>query len=81
MTREQLEELWEKMSREDWLAGEGFSGKVGGLTKIPHVCKPRIFEFAIEIRNATVDEAIDIVTDYQDINPLILERLNALKIK
>lgn len=41
-----IEDLWEQMSREDWLAGEGFSGKPGGLTKIPIVCRERIFEFA-----------------------------------
>lgn len=31
-------------------------------------------------RNKTIDEAIDIVTDYQDYNPLIIERLKAMKI-
>lgn len=31
-------------------------------------------------RNKTIDEAIDIVTDYQDYNPLIIERLKAMKV-
>lgn len=31
-------------------------------------------------RNKTIDEAIDIVTDYNDPNPLIVERLKALKV-
>ncbi len=31
-------------------------------------------------RNIAIDEAIDIVTDYQDYNPLIIERLKALKV-
>jgi hypothetical protein len=43
---EELDQLWNKMAREDWLAGEGFSGKYDGLSKVPHIFKRRIFEFA-----------------------------------
>jgi hypothetical protein len=37
-------------------------------------------EYVKQVRNKTIDEAIDIVTDYQDANPLVIERLKALKV-